>query len=154
MKLIQSPNAWSCQLAAWAMALGVSLDVVVDGVGHDGSEIVWPDLPEPHCRRGFHPQEFYPLARILGCAVETVEAHPQLQNIRGDVLTLPGVDWEHCLTHCRGVLGGFTTTGTGHAVAISAGKVYDPRGRTFDVSRCAIRGFTPEILWIIMWLYA
>lgn len=154
MKLIQSPNDWSCMATSWAMALGIGLDVVVAEVGHDGSEIVWPDLPSPHCRRGFHPQEFYPLARTLGFAVETVESKPMLQNIRGDILTLPGVDWEHCLSNCHGIIGGYTRSGTGHAVAVHAGRVYDPRGRVYDVSRCDIRGFTPEILWILIGLYA
>lgn len=57
MDLRLQPNKWSCLPAALAMVLDVPVKDVIQGLGHDGSEIIWPELPEPLKRRGFHYQE-------------------------------------------------------------------------------------------------
>lgn len=45
-------------------------------IGHDGSEIVWPDLKEPLCRRGFHVQELVDVALKFGVALVEIEGDP------------------------------------------------------------------------------
>ena len=70
-------NRWSCLPTAFARALGISLDEMIERIGHDGSRIVWPDLPEPGCRRGFHIQECIEVARLMGMSVMPVELYPR-----------------------------------------------------------------------------
>lgn len=48
------------------MVMGRPVKDLISKIGHDGSEIRWPDLPEPKCRRAFHPQEVLFAARKLG----------------------------------------------------------------------------------------
>lgn len=57
MLLQMSPNRWSCLPNSFANALEVPISDIFDFVGHDGSEIIWPELSEPFCRRSFHIQE-------------------------------------------------------------------------------------------------
>lgn len=57
MDLQISPNAWSCLPTAFAMCLNVPVKEVIRDIGHDGSEIIFEDYPEPMCRRGFHTSE-------------------------------------------------------------------------------------------------
>ena len=46
----------NCLLHAFQTVTGLNL---IERLGHDGSEIIYPDLPEPICRRGFHTQELF-----------------------------------------------------------------------------------------------
>jgi hypothetical protein len=57
VKLRKQPKQWQCMLTAYAMCLDVEADVLISEIGHDGSEIIWPQLREPLSRRGFHVQE-------------------------------------------------------------------------------------------------
>lgn len=51
------PNAWSCLPTAFATATSIQVQEIIELIGHDGSEILFPALSEPKCRRAFHPQE-------------------------------------------------------------------------------------------------
>lgn len=51
------PNNWSCLLYATSLVSGYVDSVIIKFVGHDGSEIIDPNLPEPLKRRGFLPHE-------------------------------------------------------------------------------------------------
>lgn len=59
------------------MILEITVEEAIREIGHDGSEIWWPGLPEPHPRRSFSTQEFvdvcyrrgYALIQIDGCPV-------------------------------------------------------------------------------------
>jgi hypothetical protein len=44
-------------LQSFAYAFGISPEELIEQLGHDGTEIVAPDLPEPFCRRGFSVDE-------------------------------------------------------------------------------------------------
>jgi len=76
MKLIKQPNSWSCLLTAFAMATESTPEDLIAMIGHDGSEIIWPDLPEGYQHRAFHPEELFECALDLGFKVFTVEARP------------------------------------------------------------------------------
>ena len=40
MEIILQPNNWTCNPSAYAMCMGVSLDKVIETLGHDGSRII------------------------------------------------------------------------------------------------------------------
>ncbi len=67
---------WSCLVECAATALGINYDDIIEEIGHDGSAIIFPDLPEPGCRQGFHMQEIIDVAIKKGFAVTAIEALP------------------------------------------------------------------------------
>lgn len=69
-------NRWSCSVQAAAKVMCLTTQQLIDEIGHDGGAIVFPELPEPMCRAGFHIQEIQDAAVRRGYAIMTVEAHP------------------------------------------------------------------------------
>lgn len=69
-------NNWSCSVQAAAKVMCIPTQQLVDKIGHDGSEIVFPDLLKPMCHAGFHNQEIQDAALRLGWIVTTFEARP------------------------------------------------------------------------------
>lgn len=65
----QPPNKWSCLPTAFAIVLERPVQEIIQLLGHDGSEVVWPHLPEPYCRRSFHIQELIYACYNLGYSV-------------------------------------------------------------------------------------
>lgn len=47
MKLQRTINRWTCLPASFGTVLGLTLGEVFRKLGHDGSEVVFPDLPDP-----------------------------------------------------------------------------------------------------------
>jgi hypothetical protein len=143
MNLQQRPEPWMCMPLAFAMALDVPVADLLEAIGHDGSEIVFPNLPEPLCRRCFHVQELILVALSRGLAVTPVELFPVLQptevsHFRKTVL-YPDNNWrrfEETLRASRGVIDG-TGSRHGHTVAYDHGRIYDPKGCVYDYSRLA-----------------
>ncbi len=76
MELLKQPNRWSCLPTAMAMITDQSVDMIINQIGHDGSEILWPDLPEPRCRRSFHIQEMVDIALASGRFLMLIEKSP------------------------------------------------------------------------------
>src|SRR5260221_108718 len=76
MNLQKQPNRWSCLPTAFAMVLDISVKEVITEIGHDGSEIVYPNLEEPKCRRAFHIQELIDFAISIGVSVVPIEPLP------------------------------------------------------------------------------
>lgn len=50
-------NKASCLVDAFSAVAQISPEAIVKHIGHDGLEVLWPELPEPFCFRGFHIQE-------------------------------------------------------------------------------------------------
>ena len=73
MRLQQSPIRGTCLPTSFAMAMGIPVADIFAALGHDGSEVLWPDLPEPTCQRGFHVQELIRLAVKCGWSVTPIE---------------------------------------------------------------------------------
>ena len=69
MRLQTKPERWQCLVTSFAMALDMLVADVMREIGHDGGQVLWPDMPEPMCRRGFHPQELIDVCRAHGYAV-------------------------------------------------------------------------------------
>ena len=63
---------------AAAMVMDVSVESLIAYIGHDGSEIVFPDLPGPACRAGFDIQEIIDAAWSMGWSVTPIEARPRV----------------------------------------------------------------------------
>jgi hypothetical protein len=142
------PNKWSCSVTAFAMALRMPVQDLIDEIGHDGSEIIFPELEDPTCRRGFHSQELIYAVWKLGFTVTPIELAPVIAS--DDGLNVHQVDFE--FDHWKRFTGFIDTTigvleGRGrycnHAVCYRYGEIYDPDGHRYDYSRkaCESHGF-------------
>lgn len=141
MRLIESPNRWSCLPCSFAMALEISLNEMLTRIGHDGSEIIWPQLAEPQRRRTFHIQECFSAAFSLNKTVMEFQFSPTLTPDGEHVLDVPQkVDIYKLMSVSTGVLLGRGRC-LGHAVAWNGKSVYDPNGSIYDIENQSI--FTP-----------
>ncbi len=126
----QSPNRWSCMPTSLAMVLRVPVSDVIAGIGHDGSEIVFPLKNEPECRRGFHTQELVRYCMVRDYWAMTFEAWPTIATTRGQA----EINWEDVIpvytsalakaqvreaieAHFDSIFCGITRTGRRHAIA-------------------------------------
>ena len=142
---------------AFAMALGNPVAELLEAIGHDGSEIVFPSLPEPLCRRCFHVQELIQVALGRGCAVTPVELFPVLQPTEAGpfhkTVLYPDNNWRRFERTIRASFGVIDGTGArlGHTVAYDHGHIFDPRGPVYDYSRlaCEAHQFYTRCAWRI-----
>lgn len=124
---MKSPNGWSCLPCSFATVLGVTLEEILEYVGHNGSDIMWPELPEPKCRKGFHIQEMISFSFEKGRTVTPFEPVPLSIPVEGAkpcIITFRyGAQnrMNSLLTGRNGVL-----EGNGHAVAWYNGIIHDP----------------------------
>lgn len=151
MILQRSPNRWSCLVSSFAMALGVPVEQLINTVGHDGSEIIWPELPEPSRRRGHHPQEMIYAAANLGFSVTPFEAFPvSLGAVGANPFVVPmSIPVEERMRLVMrgevGVITGETMQGLAHAVAWNGSNILDPSGREY-----ALEDFRLEMFWRVL----
>jgi len=158
MRLQTKPNPWSCIGTAFAMVLDIPVSDLYGIVGHDGSEIAFPALPDPMARRGLHIQECIHACLKLGYSVTPVELFPvigaALPHDR-NVVVLFGDDesanwrrFERVIETTTGVLDGVGRRCL-HAVAYDHGTVFDPDGCQYSYSRtaCEARGFVTRCAW-------
>lgn len=134
MNLIKNPNGWSCLLASMAMVLDKSIEELIEAVGHNGSNIVFWNLPEPGKRRGFHIQEFIPMILKSGFAMTPIEVLPYStpDGVHEFPIDLPNYEerlWNLMNGH-RGILTGLRTRWR-HAVAWNGKRIYDPLGSIY-----------------------
>ncbi len=141
MQLIRQPNRWTCLPTAVAMAAGVTLEYVLDQIGHDGSEIVFPDLREPLCRRSFHIEECL-------TAVSDIYGFVPLSVTRNH-----GIDEDHVVSvqpdlsvlhHSFGIALGEGVRNL-HAVAFKHTVFYDPNGLCYSYDNPF---FKPSQFWL------
>ncbi len=122
------PNRWSCLPTSLAMVLKVRVRVIFELLGHDGSEILWPDLPEPQKRRSFSLQEMVYVAdkfnRKLVCHDKQWCNTPDGVNITN--FDPPDNYFQDQMQKHDGIITGVTTQGMRHAVAWVLGRVIDP----------------------------
>ena len=142
---------------AFAMALDMPVADLLAAIGHDGSEIIFPSLPDPLCRRCFHVQELIQVALARGLAVTPVELFPVLQPTEAGpfhkTVLYPDNNWQRFEKTIRASLGVIAGTGArlGHTVAYDHGRIYDPRGPIYDYSRlaCEAHQFYTRCAWRI-----
>jgi len=157
MELQQRPEPWMCMPLAFAMALDMPVADLLAAIGHDGSEIVFPSLAEPLCRRGFHIQELIHPALSRGFALTPVELFPVLQPTEAGpfhkTVLYPDSNWrrfEKTIRASRGVIDGAGAR-CGHMVAYDHGRIFDPKGPVYDYSRlaCEAHQFYTRCAWRI-----
>lgn len=141
--MILQPNKWSCLPTAFSYILDVSIEEIFRYLGHDGSEILWPHLPEPFCRRSFHTQEMIYFCNSLGFFVTPFEAAPQ---------SAPQFDskpfelnfeeeLQKILFYEDGVVTGESRKNMPHAIAWKEGRVFDPSGICDSLDNFSIETF-------------
>jgi hypothetical protein len=141
---------------AFAMALDMPIADLLATIGHDGSEIVFPNLPEPLCRRCFHVQELIQVALARGFAVTPVELFPVLQPAEAGpqkVVLYSDNNWRRFAETVRASRGVIDGTGAryGHVVAYDHGRIFDPKGSVYDHSclTCEAHQFFTRCAWRI-----
>lgn len=159
------PNQWSCLATSFAMVLGITTERFYELAGHDGGEKIWPDIPDPFCRRGFHINEAVAIANDLGFTATPLELFPMIRV--APYAPYHGVEqvpvfyaperneegnWRRfgSIINTRiGVVECQTRGGNWHAVAFNASTIFDPDGRQFPYSRqtCESRGLFTSRLW-------
>jgi hypothetical protein len=150
MNLQTQPNRWSCSVTAFSIALDVPVEELISHIGHDGSQTIFPCLPEPACRRGFHPNEILIVAYgKYGKSFMPLEVSPAIQSPVGDTYKLNRVDAivDPILRNQKGVL---ECQGTSmHMVAFKWGEVYDPQGHQYYFNQLANHGLRPYKFWVM-----
>lgn len=157
MELQIQPNRWSCSVAAWAMAMDLPIDYLLEEIGHDGSELISERVPEPQGRAGFHTQELVEVALLYGehpvpwqlfPTTEVKEVIHHLWGVHGD----NAERWKNFVKYIKvtkGVISGMGKTCT-HVVAYEKGTIYDPSGTVYEYSReeAEANTFFGNQLWI------
>lgn len=128
-----------CSVKALALVLNKPVEQILQVIGHDGSEITWPELPEPQRRRAFHPQELVDAALHFRRHPCWIEKNPLLQGAP-EVGALPifkgheaRYRWLAYLSGTSGVLFGSHRTGR-HAWAKLGPWVKDPSNPDVPIS--------------------
>lgn len=134
LNLQLQPNEWSCLPTAFAMVLDIPVEKVIEDIGHDGSEIIFPDLSEPYCRRSFHIQELMDVCMLCNIGVISIEREP-VSEAQGKLYKLPVYikRMDYYLVNYIGVLTGAAQSGYPHAVAWDGSRVLDPNGMTYGI---------------------
>lgn len=121
------------------------MEGLLSAIGHDGSEIIWPDLPDPQCRRSFHIQECLWATRDMhGWLPLDVEPAMTPDGVR--ILEIKSMDVLDFVKWERGVCLGKGVRNR-HAVAFENGKFYDPNGLSYDFEN---QYFTPQTFWVLI----
>lgn len=146
MQLRKQPNRWSCLLTSFSMVLDLPEGRLIEIIGHDGSEILWPDIPEPHCRRSFVIHELIRVAYVLGFRVHPTAARyftmPDY-NVDPKTFITPKEHLDEVMRRHDGVITGWTKPAKKrHAVAWNREMVFDPVG----IKYCK-EDFMPEVFW-------
>ena len=118
--------------------------MLIRKLGHDGSQVIRPELSVPGCYLGFHIQELITAAWEYGYAVTPFEAKPRSHVNEGTVaeINFPGGNVERMLKILEsgyGVLTGQALpSGNHHAVAWDGYRVFDPIGQVKTLNDFAI----------------
>lgn len=132
------------------MVLDMPVAQLINIVGQDGSEIVWPELPEPLRRRGFHIQEMIYASHNLGYSVTPFEAFPASLGKLGatpfSVPMIPQADQRmpEIMDGNIGVITGVSPRRCPHAVAWNGQSLLDPGGLQYGIS-----DFQLEVFWLV-----
>ena len=155
MKLQVKTERWQCAATAFAMVLNVPVAELIEQLGHDGREIVFPDLPEPACRRGHNIYELIQIAVNLGYAVTPIPLRaaitpandPQRQIVIGTDIE----NWSRFTRQLHASQGVIECFGPRlyHLLAYDRGRIFDPDGDEFPYSRnaCEQRNLGTYCLW-------
>ncbi len=154
MRMQIKPNRWSCAVTAFAIALDMPVAKLIEDIGHDGGQIIWPDLNDPMRRRGFHSQELVEAVHTRGYHCTPIEISPTIGCPMGEghyVIYGPDEMWirfepylrsSNCVIECIG-------NHCHHAVHGAFGRISDPDGYQYDHTDLAKHNLRPYRIWII-----
>jgi hypothetical protein len=132
-------NPYSCLVDALAILLEVNPSEIVKYIGHDGSQIIWPELEVPKNGRGFSIQELQDyLHNKHKKLLAPIDAMPGLRpTVEHSTyfITFPSTrEWRFHTYQNRydGILTGTNHRGNMHAWAVKSGKIIDPAGKCRD----------------------
>lgn len=146
MKLLKQ-KGHKCVLYAAAMVLDETAELLEFEIGHDGQKVIYPDLPEPACLRGFHMQEILDCFVRRGYGLMFVELMPRSGPQGRPDLYHTIFDEDKAQNRFLELINGRTAiliganpeTGGNHAYAWDGHKVYDPLGRFLEVNKVPFR---------------
>lgn len=140
MELQKQPNDWSCLPTAFAMTLDMPVEQIIEELGHDGSEVIFPNLEDPYSRRSFHPQELLDICILRDYGVIPVEREPSCE-VQGHVYKLSlskrRLDY-YLVNYTNCILIGTSQSGKPHAVAWNGERVFDPNGKIYGITNFCI----------------
>lgn len=142
-------NNWSCLLNAFARVLNERPSTLIKEIGHDGSEIVFPDLPSKFKRASFHPRELIDCCLARGYTVTQIERYPFSRTLISENKHAVNIDPEKFFQHLSlgdGVLTGFFDSTQPHAVPWIDGCVIDDNGERLE----GLGDFVPRIFFLIV----
>lgn len=150
MRMKTQRNRWSCLLSSFAMCLDRDEKVIESIIGHDGSEIIWPQLPEPLRRRSFHIMELIRVAYIYDYGVipfsGNYEVFPTTEMQVSKKYDMPVDYFDQIIERNQGVFTGLGPSGSRHAVAWDGRLIYDPTGGVvYSKER-----FSIEMFWAVV----
>lgn len=120
------PHRASCLVTSFAMVLGVSVAELIEQIGHDGTEVVLPQLKEPYCFRGHHIQELVRACHQRGYSVTLIEPIPVSQHQGHQIHHPAPMEWIDSILQARhGVLVG-QLNGRDHSLAWDGHLTYNP----------------------------
>lgn len=145
-----SPNRWSCVPYAFATAIDADPTTLIELLQHDGSEIIFPHLEEPLCRRGFTCPELSMVLWGIGYLVGCFDYEPTAMVDKENWYTVkyPNADklFESIMANSLGVvLARIKGTDTTHATAWNGEKCFDPMGFIYPISRYEIYSYYPIV---------
>lgn len=137
LKLLTKPNRWTCLITAYAMVFDETIERLIELVGHDGSQVIWPNQDEPMRRAGHSHHEMQYVARRLGYYL--ADYKPCFgYSPPGEIKLMTrefSEEWVEVLAAHKGVLSGSYHGRTNfHAVAWSEGLIYDPTGHVSRIN--------------------
>lgn len=144
MLIRTQPTRWSCVPSAFATVLNMEVETLLEYIGHDGSEIVFDDLPDPLCRRAFQTQELTLVLWKLGYNVVSFDIEPLAFVDPEHVFTLDHLEPEilKIMSESIGVgCGHIRDTEKTHAFAWNGSLCYDPTGFIYPLSRFELYSF-------------
>lgn len=108
-----------CLIKAFSIVLEIPYDKLIEEIGHDGSEIIWPDLNPPQCFRGFHIQEIICVGYKYGYAIVGFDKQPSSIPMEGATpYLLPQIEIQEIMEQSNGVLTGlWKSRNLRHAIA-------------------------------------
>ena len=121
------------------------MEKIIELYGHDGSEILWPELSEPLKRRGFHWQETIQvcLSQNIPCWVLFNQLH--VQSCDQADPKFYDVALSRILDESNAVIAGTLPSGQRHAIAKVRELYCDPSTGTKSL-HCPV---TPELILVI-----
>lgn len=145
---MKQKSSWSCLPAAFAYILGEPVEKIIKETGHDGSDVIWPELAPPKCFRSWHIQELILVCLKYGYSVTCIERLTHSAPEKGvEEFIIDFSDVFHkFLSAGQGITAVTNTHGNGHALAFKEGKFFDPKyGR-----ETTLKGYTlTGILWLV-----